>query len=72
MYYHDGKVYIDDEDQCITCENFTRGICCPLIEAVGSGVVFFEDDLIVTNCGFYKEFIRHLEVVKEITAKEKD
>lgn len=65
MYYNDGEVRIDEEDQCITCEKFVKGINCPLIEALGLGVVFFEDELLVTNCGFYKEFKRHLKVINE-------
>ena len=68
MYCIDYTVYIEDDDQCITCENYARGIACPLLEALGQGVVFLEDNMAVTNCGFYKEFKRTLKLVK----KEKD
>lgn len=64
MYYQNGEVRIDNEDQCITCEKFAKGVNCPLIEALGLGAVFFDDELMVTNCGFYKEFKRHLSVVE--------
>lgn len=64
MYCIDGIVYIEDEDQCLTCENYARGVACPLLEALGEGVVFLEDNLTVTNCGFYKEFKRTLKLVK--------
>jgi len=64
MYCIDETVYIEDEDQCITCENYSKGVACPLIEALGQGVVYLEDSLTVTNCGFYKEFKRTLRVVK--------
>ena len=64
MYCIDDTVYIEDSDQCITCENYARGVACPLLEALGEGVVFLEDSLSVTNCGFYKEFKRTLKIVK--------
>lgn len=65
MYCEDDKVYIEDDDQCLTCENYARGVSCPLIEALGTGVVYLEDSMIVTNCGFYKEFKRTLKLVKD-------
>ena len=63
MYYHNDSVHIEDDDQCISCENYAKGVACPLIEALGLGVVYLEDEMTVTNCGFYKEFKRHLKVV---------
>ena len=65
MYCEDYRVFIEDDDQCITCENYAKGVSCPLLEALGSGVVFLEDSLTVTNCGFYKEFKRTLKLVKK-------
>lgn len=65
MFYENNEVRIDENDQCITCENFAKGVNCPLIEALGMGVVFFDEELLVTNCGFYKEFKRHLKIVEE-------
>ena len=64
MYCVDYVVYIEDDDQCLTCDNYARGISCPLLEALGQGVVYLEDSLTVTNCGFYKEFKRHLQIVR--------
>ena len=64
MYCVDDTVFIEDEDQCTTCENYSRGVACPLIEALAQGVVFLENSLTVKNCGFYKEFKRTLRVVK--------
>jgi len=64
MYCIDGKVYIEDEDQCITCKNYAIGVACPLLMALGQGVVFLEDSLTVTNCGFYEKFTRNLQIVK--------
>ena len=63
MYCIDYTVYIEDDDQCITCENYARGVACPLLEALGQGVVYLEDNLTVTNCGFYKKFERTLKLV---------
>ena len=63
MYYYKGSVYIEDEDQCQTCENFARGVACPLLQALGMGVVVMQDNMYVTNCGFYKEFKRRLRLV---------
>ena len=64
MYCIDDTVYIEDEDQCLTCENYSKGVACPLIEALGQGVVYLEDSLTVTNCGFYKEFKRTLKLIR--------
>jgi len=69
MYCIDCTVYIEDDDQCLSCDNYARGVACPLLEALGQGVVFLEDSLTVTNCGFYKEFKRLLKVVKSEDAK---
>lgn len=65
MYCIDQTVYIEDDDQCLTCENYARGVACPLLEALGQGVVCLEDCMTVKNCGFYKEFKRTLKVVKK-------
>ena len=59
----DGSVHIEEDDECITCENLQKGIACPLIQAIAQGVVFIEDSLYVTNCGFYKKFERHLKLI---------
>lgn len=64
MYSHNDTIYIEDDDQCITCENYAKGVACPLLEALGEGVVYLEDSLKVTNCGFYKEFKRNLRLVE--------
>ena len=63
MYYDDGNIFIEDDDQCITCENLQKGIACPLVQAISQGVVYLEDSLNVVNCGFYKKFERHLRLV---------
>lgn len=65
MYCVDYTVYIEDDDQCLSCENYAKGVACPLLEALGLGVVYLEDSLTVTNCGFYKEFKRALKLVKK-------
>lgn len=64
MYCEDDRVFIEDDDQCTTCENYARGVACPLIEALGMGMVYLEDNMTVANCGFYKEFKRNLKIVK--------
>jgi len=63
MYYADGKIYIEEDDQCMTCENYAKGVACPLLMALGEGVVFLDGDLTVEDCGFYKEFKRNLRIV---------
>ena len=67
----DGNVHIEEDDECITCENLQKGIACPLIQAIAQGVVFIEDSLNVTNCGFYKKFERHLKLVVSINKDKK-
>jgi hypothetical protein len=69
MYCIDYTVYIEDDDQCLYCENYARGVACPLLEALGQGVVYLEDNLTVTNCGFFKEFKRTLKLVKNDDGK---
>ena len=65
MYCDEGTVFIEDDDQCLTCENYARGVACPLLEALGEGIVSLEDSMVVTNCGFYKEFKRTLKLVPD-------
>jgi hypothetical protein len=61
--FYDGSVHIEEEDQCYTCEYFLKGVMCPLLEALAVGVAHLEGDVLVRNCGFYKEFKRHLQLV---------
>jgi len=63
MYFENGKIYVEKNDQCISCKNFTRGVACPLLQALGLGVVTLDGEMSVTNCGFYEEFKRHLKIV---------
>ena len=65
MYCEDGRVFIDDDDQCIDCKNYAEGVACPLLIALGLGVVYLENSLTVTNCGFFEKFERHLHVVRK-------
>jgi len=60
----EGKVFIEDDDQCMDCKNYAQGIACPLLTALGLGVVYLENSLIVKNCGFFERFERHLHVVR--------
>ena len=64
MYYENDKVFIEDEDQCITCQNYLEGVACPLLNALGQKAVYLEDNLIVTNCGFFRRFKRRLRIVR--------
>ena len=70
MYCDGGKVFVEKEDQCMSCKNFKKGVECPLLQALGFGVVTLEGTLYVTNCGFYAEYKRHLNLVNEITVDE--
>lgn len=65
MYVDDGVIHIEKTDQCYTCEYFAKGVQCPLLEALGLGVVELVDEMTVQNCGFYKKFSRHLRVVDD-------
>jgi len=69
MYIENECVYIEEDDACITCANFQKGISCPLIQALAEGVVFMEDSLCVSNCGFYEKFERHLKLVTPLRGK---
>lgn len=65
MYYDGQSIMIETSDQCFTCEYFKKGVSCPLLEALGAGVVNLDPDseVMVSNCGFYKPYVRHLRVV---------
>lgn len=63
MYCDGGKVYVEKEDQCMSCKNFKKGVACPLLEALGLGMVNLDGTMYVTNCGFYVEYLRHLRLV---------
>lgn len=65
MYSQNSKVFIEDDDLCITCENYLKEMDCPLLAALALGDVYIENSLQVTNCGFYKEFKRNLRIVKD-------
>lgn len=65
MYCEDGKVFVEKEDQCISCKNFKRGVACPLLHALGLGMVTLDGIMYVTNCGFYIENKRHLTLVDQ-------
>ena len=65
MYSDGEKVYIEDDDICLTCENYVKDFDCPLLGALIQGDVFIEDSLIITKCGMYKEFKRVLHIVRK-------
>ncbi len=65
MYCENGQIYIEGDDQCIDCKNYAEGVACPLLTALGLGVVCLEDSLTVCNCGFFEKFERHLHIVRE-------
>ncbi|MFR1673000.1 MAG: hypothetical protein ACLSWI_08670, partial [Candidatus Gastranaerophilaceae bacterium] len=65
MYCDKGKVFIEDDDQCMNCKNYANGMACPLLTALALGVVYLEDTLTVTNCGFFQKFERCLHLVKD-------
>lgn len=66
MYSDGEKVYIENDDICMTCEYYIKEFDCPLLGALVQGDVFLEDNLTVAKCGFYKEFKRVLHIVKDI------
>lgn len=71
MYYYNGSVHVEKDDQCMTCKNFAEGVACPLLQALAMGVVTLDGTLYVTNCGFYEEFVRHLKLVPDNVEQEK-
>ncbi len=64
MYCSNSKIFIEDDDICVTCENYIKDVNCPLLSALVQGDVFLEENLIVKKCGFYKEFKRYLHIVR--------
>jgi hypothetical protein len=70
MYCEEGRVYVEKEDQCMICKNFKKGVACPLLQALGLGMVLLEGTMYVTNCGFFEEYKRHLKIVNANEAKK--
>ncbi len=68
--FFDGQVHIEEDDQCYTCEHFLKGVQCPLLEALAEGVVELDEDITVKNCGFYKQFHRHLRLIESPSTDE--
>ena len=64
MYSENGKIFIEEDDQCNTCQNYLEGVSCPLLTALGLGGVYLEDSLTVENCGFFRSFKRRLRIVR--------
>lgn len=64
MYCDNGKVFIEEDDQCMDCKNYAQGLDCTLLTALALGVVYIEDTLTVTKCGFFEKFTRSLHIVK--------
>ena len=69
MYYFEGSVHVEKEDQCMTCKNFAEGVACPLLQALAMGLVSLDGTLYVRNCGFYEEFVRRLKLVAPVSKK---
>jgi len=63
MYCEEGRVFVEKDDQCISCKNFKKGVACPLLQALGLGMVSLDGIMYVTNCGFYVENKRHLKLI---------
>lgn len=62
MYIENNNLIIEDDDQCITCSKLNKGVACPLIQALAQGVVFIEDSLNVSNCGFYEKIRKTFKI----------
>ena len=65
MFDNEGTILIEEDDQCFICEYYQKGVSCPLLEALATGVVFLHSDIRVRNCGFYVEFERKLRLVDD-------
>jgi hypothetical protein len=65
MYFEDGNLFIETQDQCYTCKHLKGKKLCPLIDAISAGVVALSDDICVNDCGLYAATSRHLKIVKE-------
>ena len=72
MYFENGSVFIEKQDQCMTCRNFIQGVACPLLQALAMGIVTMDGLMYVTNCGFYEEHIRTLRLVVDNEDKKQD
>lgn len=62
--YVDDSIHIEKTDQCYTCEYFMKSVMCPLLEALALSIVELTGDVTVQNCGFYRQYTRHLRVVE--------
>lgn len=69
--YYDGKVHIEEDDQCYSCQYVKQGTLCPLLEALAAGVAQLNSDVMVKNCGFYVKFKRHLKLIDVTESTQK-
>ena len=63
MYCDEGSVFVEKEDQCMSCENFKKGVECPLLQALGFGAAILDPIINFNVYGFYQESKRHLKLV---------
>jgi hypothetical protein len=70
--YADDSIHIEKSDQCYTCEHFMKGVMCPLLEALALGIVELNGEMTVQNCGFYRQFSRHLRVIENTKPLESE
>lgn len=69
--YDDGSIIVEKTDQCFSCKHFVGKATCPLLTALGQGVVVLADiDLGVHNCALY-EYGLHLRLL-ELKQEEDD
>lgn len=55
MYNYKGETYIEEIDQCNTCE-YQFNNFCPFLQAIYYGIVTLDSEgTQITNCELYKE-----------------
>lgn len=52
MYCVESKVFIENDDLCISCQNYVQDLNCPLLSALAQGDVFLENSLQVQTADF--------------------
>lgn len=77
MFYYEGTMQIEQDDQCWTCKfapyrnphsgkESTPEKNCPLLEALYCGIVESDGEFAVSNCDFYIDKRPHLQIVAPI------
>jgi hypothetical protein len=63
MFFNEGKLYLDENEQCHKCRFFKTGQC-PLLQVFYFGFADIVQPFTIDNCELFQKNERHLKAVK--------